>query len=133
MLTVRVHKLPAVSPPTGLEWLQGFGPYAHLQCRLLRNIGMAFLQQGVYSDACDNFEAVLRIRPDMVSAYNRLIATYMITKSVEQSDALKRAFKDMLTVPGLERVGAAEDTHSSGQGADMQIEVLYPLMHALSA
>jgi hypothetical protein len=73
---------------------------------LLRNIGIAFLQQGIYTDARDNFEAVLRIRLDMVSAYNRLIATYMITKSVEQSDALKQAFQDMLCVPGLVQAGA---------------------------
>lgn len=78
---------------------------------------MAFLQQGTYSDARDNFEAVLRIRPDMVSAYNRLIATYMITRSVEQSDALKQAFQDMLCVPGLAHAdagnGAITDTAES--------------------
>lgn len=44
----------------------------------------------------------------MVSAYNRLIATYMITKSVEQSDALKQAFQDMLCVPGLAQAGAEQ-------------------------
>jgi tetratricopeptide (TPR) repeat protein len=101
--------------------VQGFGPYTHLQCRLLRNIGVAFLQQGTYSDARDNFEAALRIQPDMVSAYNRLIATYMITKSVEQSDALKQAFQDMLGVPGLPQAGA--DTGVGGTKEAQEAEV----------
>eukprot|EP00892_Ulva_mutabilis_P007543 jgi/Ulvmu1/5160/UM021_0177.1 len=80
------------------------GPYAGMQCHLLRNIGIAFLQQGMYSDARENFEAVLAIRPDVVSAFNRLVAVFMITKSVEQSDSLKAAFRDMLNIPQLHDV-----------------------------
>lgn len=64
---------------------------------------------------------MLRIRPDMVSAYNRLIATYMITKSVEQSDALKQAFQDMLCVPGLAQVGA--DKSNGGIEGSQESEV----------
>lgn len=81
------------------------GPYASMQCRLMRNIGAAFLHQGMYADARDNFEAVLHVKPDVTSAFNRLIAVFMVTKSVEQSDCLKAAFRDMLSAPQLHETG----------------------------
>ena len=78
---------------------QGTSPYATMQCRLLRNIGVAFLQQGMYADARNNFDAVLRIRPDAACAFNRLICAYMVTTSVEQADALKQGFRDLVVTP----------------------------------
>lgn len=71
----------------------------------MRNIGTAFLHQGMYADARDNFEAVLRVKPDVTSAFNRLIAVFMVTKSVEQSECLKAAFRDMLSSPQLHGTG----------------------------
>lgn len=90
----------------------------------MRNIGVAFLQQGIYSDARDNFDAVLRIRPDMASAYNKLIATYMITKSVEQSDALKQAFQDILCVPGLAHAGTDKSDGDITGAAESEVRHL---------
>ena len=78
---------------------QAAGAYATLQCRLLCNIGVVFLNQGLYADARDNFEAVQRLQPHAACAFNRLLCSYMITTSVEQADALKLGFKDLLRVP----------------------------------
>lgn len=59
----------------------------------------------MYADARDNFEAVLRVKPDVTSAFNRLVAVFMVTKSVGQSDYLKAAFRDILSVPQLHDTG----------------------------
>jgi hypothetical protein len=78
---------------------QAASPHATMQCRLLRNIGVAFLYQGMYADARDNFEAVQRIKPDAACAFNYLVCSYMVTSSIEQADALKQAFRELLLVP----------------------------------
>jgi lipoprotein NlpI len=79
-----------------------------MQARLLRNIGVAFLNQGMYSDARDNFEAVQRIRPNAACAFNYLICSFMITTSVEQADALKAAFKELIQVASQSPKGAVD-------------------------
>lgn len=95
-----------------------------MQCRLLRNIGIAFLQQGMYADARDNFEAVLRVRPDIVSAFNRLVASFMVTKTVEQADSLKSAFKDILFVPQLHDTGLGTASEDACVRVDGQVCLL---------
>lgn len=92
-----------------------------MQARLLRNIGIAFLHQGMYADARDNFEAVLRVKPDVMSAFNRLVAVFMVTKSVEQSEYLKAAFRDLLNVPQLHGTGLSLSTVDDLDRADGQV------------
>ena len=70
-----------------------------MQCRLMRNIGVAFLQQGMYADARDNFDAVQRMKPNAACAFNRLVCAYMVTTSVEQADALKQGFRELAAMP----------------------------------
>lgn len=71
-----------------------------MQGRLLRNIGVAFLNQGMYGDARDQFEAALRVAPTPACAFNHLLCSYMVTTSVAQADALKGAFRELVRVVG---------------------------------
>ena len=68
----------------------------------------------MYADARDAFGAVQRIRPDAACAFNRLICAYMVTSSVEQADALKQSFRELLAVPdNQEAVGGTQDASGS--------------------
>jgi lipoprotein NlpI len=94
-----------------------------MQARLLRNIGVAFLNQGMYADARDNFEAVQRIRPNAACAFNYLVCSFMVTTSVEQADALKAAFKELMQVASQNPRSASGASSSESLDAKVSLFV----------
>jgi len=82
--------------------------------KIMRNIGLAFVKQGLYHDATQSFETVLENLPDVVTGFN-LVVCY---RALGDKEKMKKAFVTLL------EVGAPEDATEEELDAFEQEEVV---------
>ena len=97
-----------------------------LRCRILRNIGNAFVKLQQFQDAIDNYDLVMTSSPDIQTSFNLILCLY----ARGDKDKIKRHFLKMLgiPVPGM----TDDDEEKKDENTDINLERLDTLKEELN-
>jgi intraflagellar transport protein 88 len=59
-----------------------------MRCKIIRNIGYAFVKQSKYQEAISSYENIMNISPDHKIAFNLLICLYALGDKLRKKDCI---------------------------------------------
>ncbi|XP_074186238.1 intraflagellar transport protein 88 homolog isoform X4 [Rhinolophus sinicus] len=88
--------------------------HKEMRIKIMRNIGVAFIKTGQYSDAINSFEHIMSMAPNLKAGFNLTLSYF----AVGDREKMKKAFQKLIAVP-LEiddddkYISPSDDTHTN--------------------